>query len=160
RILPAAQPQIELTTTIVVPGFANAASTSSAVRASLIPARANSSRIGITIISGYIRFCSSSLDKARLSLLYEGLKSPASPLIYLEDDAGSRTGPSCSLYHFWHWRSCPLVCGSIHGRRGAGSCPIRPKAQRTPIRSWRRKQSAGQRCWFSGRCAANFPEGH
>ena len=54
RILPAAQPQIELTTSRVVPGWASAASTSSAVRVSLIPARTSSSRMGMTIISGYI----------------------------------------------------------------------------------------------------------
>src|ERR1700722_12304295 len=55
RIFPAAQPQMEFTTTKVVPGWASAASTSSAVRASLIPTRVSSSRMGITMISGYIR---------------------------------------------------------------------------------------------------------
>jgi hypothetical protein len=54
RILPAAQPQIEFTTSMVVPGTASAASTSAAVRASATPALVNSSRIGITINSGYI----------------------------------------------------------------------------------------------------------
>jgi hypothetical protein len=56
RILPAAHPQIEFTTTIVVPGCASAASTSDALRTSFSPARVSSSRIGITIISGYIPF--------------------------------------------------------------------------------------------------------
>src|SRR6185312_15303581 len=55
RILPAAHPHTEFTTTIVVPGWASAASTSSAVRVSLIPARVNSSRIGMTMTSGYIK---------------------------------------------------------------------------------------------------------
>src|ERR1700761_2883663 len=54
RILPAAQPQMELTTTMVVPGCLRALSTSSAVRASWMPARGSSSRIGMTISSGYI----------------------------------------------------------------------------------------------------------
>ena len=54
RILPAAQPQMELTTSRVVPGWASAASTSSAVRVSVIPARTSSSRMGITINSGYM----------------------------------------------------------------------------------------------------------
>jgi hypothetical protein len=39
---------------MVVPGWANAASTSSALRVSLIPARTSSSRMGITISSGYM----------------------------------------------------------------------------------------------------------
>src|SRR5258708_4966241 len=51
---PAAHPQIELTTTMVVPFSAMAFSTSSAVRASAIPAAVSSWRIGATIISGYI----------------------------------------------------------------------------------------------------------
>jgi hypothetical protein len=52
---PAAHPQIEFTTTIVVPGqFFKAWSTSSDVRSSSMPSRVNSSRIGMTIISGYI----------------------------------------------------------------------------------------------------------
>jgi hypothetical protein len=45
---------MEFTTTIVVPGCASAESTSSAVRVSLIPARTSSSRLGITISSGYM----------------------------------------------------------------------------------------------------------
>src|SRR6185503_10148854 len=54
RILPAAQPQMEFTTTIVVPAWASAASTSSAVRVSWMPARVSSSRIGMTMTSGYM----------------------------------------------------------------------------------------------------------
>src|ERR1035437_8839018 len=54
RILPAAHPHTELTTSIVVPGWASAASTSAAVRASFKPARVSSSRIGISMISGYM----------------------------------------------------------------------------------------------------------
>ena len=52
---PAAHPQMEFTTTIVVPGrFFKALSTSSVVSSSSIPRRVSSSRIGTTIISGYI----------------------------------------------------------------------------------------------------------
>ena len=43
-------------TTMVVPGSLTALSTSSAVRVSLIPRRVSSSRIGMTMISGYIRY--------------------------------------------------------------------------------------------------------
>src|SRR5215469_12274721 len=56
RILPAAHPQIEFTTTMTVPFCDTAFSTSAAVRASSIPAEVNSWRIGATIISGYIGF--------------------------------------------------------------------------------------------------------
>jgi hypothetical protein len=56
RILPAAHPQIEFTTTMTVPFWAMAFSTSAAVRASLIPAEVSSCRIGATIISGYMKF--------------------------------------------------------------------------------------------------------
>src|SRR5271155_3729491 len=52
---PAAHPQIEFTITIAIPDWPfKARSTASAVRSSSIPRRVNSSRIGITIISGYI----------------------------------------------------------------------------------------------------------
>src|SRR5260370_3139352 len=45
---------MEFTPPIGGPGCASAESTSAAVRASAMPARVSSSRIGITIISGYI----------------------------------------------------------------------------------------------------------
>src|ERR1700674_615755 len=55
RMRPAAHPQIEFTTTIVVPdSFCTKRSTSAALRSSSIPRRVSSSRIGITIISGYM----------------------------------------------------------------------------------------------------------
>src|SRR5580704_12119904 len=55
RIRPAAHPQMELTITSAVPGCAfKAWSTESDVRSSSMPRRVNSSRMGITIISGYI----------------------------------------------------------------------------------------------------------
>src|SRR6185437_7623925 len=56
RILPAAQPHTEFTTTMVVPFCFTAFSTSAAVRASWMPAEVSSSRMGAIIISGYIHF--------------------------------------------------------------------------------------------------------
>src|SRR5215467_1070332 len=56
RILPAAHPHTEFTTTMVVPFWASAFSTSAAVRASAMPAEVSSWRIGAIIISGYILF--------------------------------------------------------------------------------------------------------
>src|SRR5215472_4266954 len=69
RILPAAHPQTELTTTITVPFCCTAWSTSPAVRASAIPAEVNSWRIGAIIISGYI-LCSSQKDFSRGSTAF------------------------------------------------------------------------------------------
>src|SRR5947209_5493 len=54
RILPAAHPHTEFTTTMSVPFWLIAFSTSAAVRASWIPALVNSWRIGAIIPSGYI----------------------------------------------------------------------------------------------------------
>src|SRR5262245_24627800 len=56
RILPAAHPHTELTTTITVPFCWTEFSTSAAVRASAMPAEVNSCRMGAIIISGYIHF--------------------------------------------------------------------------------------------------------
>jgi hypothetical protein len=68
RILPAAHPQTELTTTITVPFCWTAWSTSAAVRVSSIPAEVSSWRIGAIIISGYIHFPPNGF----LSLFYQG----------------------------------------------------------------------------------------
>src|SRR5690606_16850974 len=56
RALAAAQPQTELTTTSVVPSFANAVSTASAVCNSSKPTLVKSSRMGFTNSAGYISF--------------------------------------------------------------------------------------------------------
>src|SRR5690606_13770403 len=53
RARPAAHPQTEFTTIIVVPGAVAAASTSAAVRSSVTPRRVSSSRIGAIRNSGY-----------------------------------------------------------------------------------------------------------
>src|SRR5215469_18717238 len=68
RILPAAHPHTQFTTTLTVPFWATAASTSAAVRASAIPAEVSSCRIGAIIISGYI-LC---LPKYLYTILSEG----------------------------------------------------------------------------------------
>jgi hypothetical protein len=60
RILPAAHPQMEFTTTISVPFWLIAFSTSAAVRASSMPPAVSSWRMGATIPSGYISLSSRS----------------------------------------------------------------------------------------------------
>src|SRR5882762_8695995 len=55
RMRPAAHPQTELTTIMVVPAWVvTARSTSSAVRSSCTPALVSSSRMGMSMSSGYI----------------------------------------------------------------------------------------------------------
>src|SRR5436309_35404 len=55
RIFPAAQPQTEFTTIMTVPFAVAFFSTSAAVRASAIPKRVSSSRMGAIIGSGYMQ---------------------------------------------------------------------------------------------------------
>src|SRR6266478_4878598 len=55
RMRPAAHPQTEFTTIMVVPDWVAARSTSAAVRSSSTPALVSSSRIGMSMSSGYIR---------------------------------------------------------------------------------------------------------
>src|ERR1700686_697054 len=77
RMRPAAHPQIEFTTTIVVPGrFFTARSTSSGVLSSSIPRRVSSSRIGTTIISGYMDMSVLFLSSG-VTLLYVSSPSPS-----------------------------------------------------------------------------------
>src|SRR6516164_7948947 len=54
RMRPAAHPQTEFTIIIVVPAAAAARSTSAAVRSSCTPALVSSSRMGISMSSGYM----------------------------------------------------------------------------------------------------------
>jgi hypothetical protein len=69
RILPAAHPHTEFTTTITVPFCFTAFSTSAAVRASAMPAEVNSWRMGAIIISGYILFlhCGCAYDSTKMA---------------------------------------------------------------------------------------------
>src|SRR6201999_4639138 len=102
-------------------------STSSAVRASLIPARDNSSRIGITMISGYMCFVPPAWTRSPALLLYEVSHQRARGLVYLEVNAGSRTGISRSIYDIWHWGPSPLVCGSVDGTGHVGRGSVLPR---------------------------------
>jgi hypothetical protein len=122
RILPAAQPQMELTTSMVVPGWASAASTSSAVRVSLIPARVSSSRMGITISSGYMYASGREL-----------LPMPVSPDLFcaLACAGSPATSPSLRI------REREDFTRSPPGKTGTASCSAPSRTTARALNAWR-----------------------
>src|SRR5262249_8421045 len=96
-----AHPQTELTTTITVPcAPVTAASTSSGVRASLMPRRVRSSLIGLISNSGYGIVASP-------VVIRNFVERPGLPWLCAFGGAAGEAGDACGL------RSCPEPCHRI-----------------------------------------------
>src|SRR5258707_8849708 len=143
---PAAHPQTELTTIMVVPAWVvTARSTSSAVRSSCTPALVSSSRMGMSMSSGYIAAplgfddCNAGLDDEEcgldageprcvppsdLAVAARAASHVLARVVWTNFNADSGKCGAGGADDDGGWWARTLFCGGNGHGRGARSCPV------------------------------------